>query len=226
MGKKIQIHIADDHKILIEGIYAVIETSTEIEIEGFSLTGEEVIEWYKHNCEHNIVDVLILDINMPLLDGVGVLKFLKNQPMTKMKVIILSGYDDVNLVRELIQLGASGFLSKNNASQHIIDAVKIVHSGEQFFDTDIKDNLLRLFIGNGVMKGDRPESLISQNLTKRELEVLKLISSEYNSTEIATMLNLSKSTVETYRKKLFKKIKAKNAVGLVKYAIKYNLMKL
>ena len=163
---------------------------------------------------------------MPLLDGVGVLKFLKNQPITEMKVIILSGYDDVNLVRELIQLGASGFLSKNSASQYIIDAVKIVHAGEQFFDTAIKDNLLRLFIGNGVMKGDRPESLISQSLTKRELEVLKLISSEYNSTEIAAKLNLSKSTIETYRKKLFKKIKAKNAVGLVKYAIKYNLMKL
>lgn len=222
MGKKIQIHIADDHKILIEGIYAVIETSTEIEIEGFSLTGEEVVEWY----ENNTADVLILDVNMPLLDGVGVLKFLKNQPITEMKVIILSGYDDVNLVRELIQLGASGFLSKNSASQYIIDAVKIVHAGEQFFDTAIKDNLLRLFIGNGVMKGDRPESLISQSLTKRELEVLKLISSEYNSTEIAAKLNLSKSTIETYRKKLFKKIKAKNAVGLVKYAIKYNLMKL
>ena len=76
------------------------------------------------------------------------------------------------------------------------------------------------------MRGDRPESLISQNLTKRELEVLKLIAKEYNSSEIAFQLNLSKSTIETYRKNLFKKIKAKNAVGLVKYAIKYNLMKL
>lgn len=221
MGKKIQIHIADDHKILIEGIYAVIETSTEIEIEGFSLTGKDVIEWYK---EHT-ADVLILDVNMPLIDGVGVLKFLKNQP-TDIKVIVLSGYDDVNLVKELVQLGASGFLSKNSASQYIIEAVKTVHAGEQFFDAAIKDNLLRLFIGNDVMRGDRPESLISQNLTKRELEVLKLIAKEYNSSEIAIQLNLSKSTIETYRKNLFKKIKAKNAVGLVKYAIKYNLMKL
>jgi len=221
MGKKIQIHIADDHEILIEGIYAVIDTSDEIEIEGFSLTGKDVIDWY----EKSTADVLILDINMPSVDGVGVLKFLKHQ-QTKMKVIVLSGYDDVNLVKELIQLGASGFLSKNSASQHIIEAVKTVHSGQQFFDPAIKDNLLRLFMGRVVMKGDRPESLISQNLTKRELEVLKLIAKEYNSSEIAIKLNLSKSTIETYRKNLFKKIKAKNAVGLVKYAIKYNLMKL
>jgi|TARA_B110000858_G_scaffold167753_1_gene195852 two-component system invasion response regulator UvrY len=219
MKEKIQVHIADDHKILIEGIVAVINTESDIEIEGYSLTGKEVIDW----AEDHYADILILDINMPEYDGIEVLKFFKIKKIN-LKVIILSSYDDVKLVQEMINLGASGFLSKDSAGQHIVEAIRTVHAGEQYFSDTIKNNLLKLFTGKNVKLGQRPQSTIVNSLTDRETEVLKLISQEYSSPEIAQILNISQSTVDTYRKSLLKKTNVKNAVGLAMYAVKNKII--
>ena len=219
MKEKIQVHIADDHKILIEGIIAVINTESDIEIEGYSLTGKEVIDW----AEDHYADILILDINMPEYDGIEVLKFFKIKKIN-LKVIILSSYDDVKLVQEMINLGASGFLSKDSAGQHIVEAIRTVHAGDQYFSDTVKNNLLKLYTGKNVKLGQRPQSTIVNSLTDRETEVLKLISQEYSSPEIAQILNISQSTVDTYRKSLLKKTNVKNAVGLAMYAVKNKII--
>jgi len=219
MKNKIRVHIADDHKILIEGIIAVINTEKSIEVEGYSLTGKQVIEWI----ESNSADILILDINMPEYDGIEVLKFFKQKKITQ-KVIILSSYDDVKLVQEMINLGANGFLSKNSAGLHIIEAINAVYHGDQYFSDTIKNNLIKLYTGENVTSGKRPESTILNSLTPRELEVLKLITDEYSSPEIAGILNISQSTVDTYRKSLLKKTNVKNSIGLAMYAVKNNII--
>jgi two-component system invasion response regulator UvrY len=219
MNEKIKVHIADDHKILIEGIVAVINTESDIQVEGYSLTGKEVIDW----AEDHYADILILDINMPEYDGIEVLKFFKIKKIN-LKVIILSSYDDVKLVQEMINLGASGFLSKDSAGQHIVEAIRTVHAGEQYFSDTVKNNLLKLYTGKNVKLGQRPQSTIVNSLTDRETEVLKLISQEYSSPEIAQILNISQSTVDTYRKSLLKKTNVKNAVGLAMYAVKNKII--
>ena len=219
MKEKIKVHIADDHKILIEGIVAVINTEDDIEIEGYSLNGKEVIDW----AEDHSADILILDINMPIYDGIDVLKFFKIKKINQ-KVIILSSYEDVKLVKEMINLGASGFLSKDSAGQHIVEAIRTVHEGGQYFSDTIKNNLLKLYTGKNVRPGQRPQSTIANSLTDRETEVLKLISQEYSSPEIAQILNISQSTVDTYRKSLLKKTNVKNAVGLAMYAVKNKII--
>ena len=219
MNEKIKVHIADDHKILIEGIVAVINTESDIQVEGFSLTGKAVIDW----AEDHYADILILDINMPIYDGIEVLKFFKIKKIN-LKVIILSSYDDVKLVQEMINLGASGFLSKDSAGQHIVEAIRTVHAGEQYFSDTVKNNLLKLYTGKNVKLGQRPQSTIVNSLTDRETEVLKLISQEYSSPEIAQILNISQSTVDTYRKSLLKKTNVKNAVGLAMYAVKNKII--
>jgi len=219
MNEKIKVHIADDHKILIEGIVAVINTESDIQVEGFSLTGKEVIDW----AEDHSANILILDINMPIYDGIEVLKFFKIKKIN-LKVIILSSYDDVKLVQEMINLGASGFLSKDSAGQHIVEAIRTVHAGEQYFSNTVKNNLLKLYTGKNVKLGQRPQSTIVNSLTDRETEVLKLISQEYSSPEIAQILNISQSTVDTYRKSLLKKTNVKNAVGLAMYAVKNKII--
>jgi DNA-binding NarL/FixJ family response regulator len=219
MKEKIYVHVADDHKILIEGIIAVINTDKDIEVEGYSLTGKEVIDW----AQSSSADILILDINMPHYDGIEVLKFFKVKGI-KIKTIILSSYDDVKLVEEMLTLGASGFLSKDSAGEHIINAIKAVHEGEQYFSDAIKSNLLKLYTGQKVKAGQRPESTIAHSLTDREIEVLKLIAQEYSSPEIADILNISQSTVDTYRKSLLKKTNVKNAVGLAMYAVKNKII--
>lgn len=219
MKNIIRVHIADDHKILIEGIIAVINTDVSIEVEGYSLTGKQVIEWI----ESNSADILILDINMPEYDGIEVLKFFKQKKITQ-KVIILSSYDDVKLVQEMINLGANGFLSKSSAGLHIIEAINAVYHGDQYFSDTIKNNLIKLYTGKNVTSGKRPESTILNSLTPRELEVLKLITDEYSSPEIAGILNISQSTVDTYRKSLLKKTNVKNSIGLAMYAVKNNII--
>ena len=219
MKNIIRVHIADDHKILIEGIIAVINTDESIEVDGYSLTGKQVIEWI----ESNSADILILDINMPEYDGIEVLKFFKQKKITQ-KVIILSSYDDVKLVQEMINLGANGFLSKSSAGLHIIEAINAVYHGDQYFSDTIKNNLIKLYTGKNVTSGKRPESTILNSLTPRELEVLKLITDEYSSPEIAEILNISQSTVDTYRKSLLKKTNVKNSIGLAMYAVKNNII--
>jgi DNA-binding NarL/FixJ family response regulator len=221
MNKKIYVHIADDHKILIEGIIAVINTDKEIEIKGYSLTGKEVIDWFDE--KRNKADVLILDITMPLLDGFEVLKYF-NKNGIKQNVIILSSYDDIKIVQEMLSLGCKGYITKNSAGEHIVEAIKAVASGEQYFSSDIQQILLKSFAGQQVPVGDAPNKFIIDTLTGRELDVLKLITKQYSSPEIADTLNLGISTIETHRKNLLRKLKVKNSVGLAMYAVKNNIV--
>ena len=107
--KKIKVHIADDHQILIDGIYAVLSSEENIEVVGSSLNGEDVLKWFASN----EADILILDINMPIVDGIEVLQsFIKIG--FQQKTIILSSYDDIKLIKEVLKIGAKGFLAKNH----------------------------------------------------------------------------------------------------------------
>lgn len=221
MNKKIQVHVADDHKILIEGIMAVINTDKDIEIKGYSLTGKEVIDWF--DVKKNKADVLILDITMPVLDGFEVLKHFKKNKVNQ-KVIVLSSYDDIKIVQEVLSLGCKGYISKNNAGEHVVKAIKAVANGEQYFSNDIQSILLKTFAGQDVPQGEMPDNFLTETLTDREVEVLKLITKEYSTIEIADFLSLSVNTVETYRKSLLRKINVKNAVGLAMYAVKNNIV--
>ena len=219
MEGKIKVHVADDHLILIEGIIAVINTDKEIEVVGHSQTGKAVMEWF----EKNEADILILDVNMPEMDGIEVLKAF-NKLKKNQKIIILSSYDDVKFVKELTTLGADGFLAKTSAGEHIIKAIKSVQNGDPYFSDDIKEGLLNMYIGQNVVEGSRPGKKAVSNLTERELEVLKLVAKECSTSEIADQLHISVNTVETYRKNLLKKINVKNAVGLALYAVKYKII--
>lgn len=221
MKKKIYVHIADDHKIVIEGIIAVLNTEKDIQISGYSLTGTDVISWFDN--PKNKADVLILDITMPILDGIGVMKHFRNNRINQ-NVIIVSSYDDVKIVQEMLNLGCKGYITKDNAGEYIIDAVKAVANGEQYFSPNIQKKLLKTFSGQKVAEGDLPENFLIESLTDREFEVLKLITKQYNTPQIASMLHLSISTVETHRKKLLKKLNVKNSVGLAMYAVKNKIV--
>lgn len=217
MKEKIYVHVADDHKIVIDGLIAVINTDKNIEVSEYSLTGKQVTDWFDN--EENKADVLILDITMPVLDGIGVLKYFRKNKI-KQKVIILSSYDDLKIVQEMLKLGCRGYITKNNAGEHIIEAIKAVAKGEQYFSDDIQRMLLKTLSGQQVAEGDLPDDFLLETLTERELEVLKLITKQFNTPEIADKLNVSISTIDSHRKKLLKKLKVKNAVGLAMYAVK------
>ncbi len=218
--RKIKVHIADDHQLLIDGIEAVLSSEENIEIVGSSLNGEDVLNWFASN----EADILILDINMPKVDGIAVLQsFLKNN--FQQKVIVLSSYDDTKLIKEVLKIGASGFLAKKCAGRNIVEAINQVYSGKQYFSESVKDKLLASFT-NKFLKIDEmsQESSFFSSLTPRETDVLKLICKQLNSKEISAELHISTNTVETHRKNLINKLKVKNVVGLAIYALKNNIV--
>jgi DNA-binding NarL/FixJ family response regulator len=160
---------------------------------------------------------------MPKKDGIEVLKEF-NQKGFPCKVIILSSYDDLKIIKEVMKLGAKGYLTKKSAGENIIQAIKTVNLGEEYFDDYVREKIFSSFTQNNP-KLNRSSFSENQILSARELEIITLISLEYSGKEISEQLFISLNTVETHRKNIMKKLKTKNVIGLVKYALKNNLIK-
>ena len=219
MLQKIRIHLADDHQILIDGIRTLLHTIPAFEVVGFSLNGNAIF----NEVINNKSDILILDLNMPEKDGLEVIKEFSKKGFP-CKVIILSSHDDLRIIKEVMKLGASGYMTKKCAGENIVEAVHSVSRGEEYFCKSVREKIF-----NTITK-DNPK-LIKQEansnsiLTDRELEIIKLISLEYSGKEISDQLFISTNTVETHRKNIMKKLDAKNSISLVKYALRNNLVK-
>jgi DNA-binding NarL/FixJ family response regulator len=221
MDSKIKIYLADDHQVLIDGMLAVLKNKPNFDVVGYSLNGDKLIEklFFKK------VDILIMDINMPIKDGIQVLREMKEFGFP-CKVIILSSYDEPKLIKEVLNLGASGYLTKECAGENIIDAIETVANGNQYFTEAIKEKFFNSFTQN---EADTPKNMPTikeqiDSITIRELEILKLISFEKSGKEISELLNISANTVETHRKNLMKKLHVKSSIGLVLFASQHNLL--
>ncbi len=172
--------------------------------------------------KENKADVLIMDINMPNRDGITILRDFQKQKVDA-KIIILSSYEDLKIIKEVTKLGASGYLSKSCVADSIHTAIEAVYKGELYYCDAIKERILGSFSGKNT-KAPKEVAPIPSNITDRELQVLKLIVQEFNTKEIAEELCLSPHTIDTHRKKLMYKLQVKSAIGLVKYAIKHKLV--
>ena len=168
MSEKIRIHLADDHQVLIDGMLAVLKTNSKFEVVGRSLNGLDLVTTILSNS----ADILIMDINMPHKDGIEVLKEL-SQVKHSCRVIILSSYDDIKLIKEVLKLGANGYLSKQCAGESIVEAIESVASGKDYFSQNIQEKIFSSFSGNGAETSTN-EISINTTLTDRELEILKL----------------------------------------------------
>jgi DNA-binding NarL/FixJ family response regulator len=220
MENTIKIHLADDHQVLIDGILAVLKTKPNFEIVGFSLNGENLVE----KVAQNHADILVMDINMPEKDGIQVLREFNEKGFT-CKVIVLSSYDDVKLIKEVIKLGASGYLTKQCAGENIIDAITTVAEGNQYFSSTVKDKIFNILTGS-TQNPTYDVTEIIASITARELEILNLIGQEKSGKEISELLFISTNTVETHRKNLMKKLNVKSSIGLVLFATKHNLIEM
>lgn len=220
MNTKIKIHLADDHQVLIDGLLAVLNNQPNYEVVGYSLNGENLVERIARNDAH----ILIMDINMPEKDGIQVLRELNEKGFT-CKVIILSSYDDPKLIQEVIKLGASGYLTKQCAGDHILDAINTVVLGQQYFSDVVKEKIFQLLTIKNTSSSEQSAEEIIASITDRELEILNYICEEMSGKEISEQLKISPNTVETHRKNLMKKINVKTTVGLVMFATKHHLVK-
>ncbi|MFV8375766.1 response regulator [Flavobacterium sp. LB1P62] len=219
MKTKIRIHLADDHQILIDGISTLLQTIPNYEVVGFSLNGTTIYD----DVTKNKSDILVLDINMPEKDGIEVIKEFAEKGFP-CKVIILSSYDDLKLIKEIMKLGASGYLTKQCAGENIVEAIEAISRGEEYFCQPVREKIFNSLTKSNP-KLNKNELNTNSLLTGRELEIITLISLEYSGKEISEQLFISVNTVETHRKNIMKKLDAKNTISLVKYALKNNLIK-
>lgn len=219
MLKTTRIYLADDHQILIDGIKTLLHTNTAFEVVGFSNNGinlfTEVLE--------NSADILILDINMPGKDGIEVIKEFAKKGFP-CKIIVLSSHDDLRIIKEVMKLGSSGYLTKKCAGENIIEAIHSINNGEEYFCKQVREKIFTT-VTKGNPKLNKPELPINFILTERELEIIILIALEFSGKEISEQLFISTNTVETHRKNIMKKLDAKNSISLVKYALKHKLIK-
>jgi DNA-binding NarL/FixJ family response regulator len=219
MDEKIRIHLADDHQVLIDGMKTLLHTVSNFEVVGFSLDGSRLFE----EVTDNRTDILVLDISMPKKDGIEVIKefFKKGFPC---KVIILSSYDDLKIIKEVMKLGASGYLTKQCAGESIVEAIRVVSNGEEYFCDKVREKIFNTATKDN-SKLNKYVPSVDTILTGREIEVITLIALEFSGKEISEQLFISNNTVETHRKNIMKKLKAKNTISLVKYALKNKLIK-
>jgi DNA-binding NarL/FixJ family response regulator len=220
MSQIIKIHLADDHQLLLDSMKSLIEINSNYQVTGYSVNGNHVLE----KVEEEGASILIMDINMPQKDGIEVMKeyALRNYPFS---IIILSSYDDLKLIKEMMNLGAKAYLTKQCAGDNIIEAIQVVTDGEEYFCETVRNKILNTFANkNPNFNIGNNDHIFDKFLSERELQIIKLIALEYKSEDISEELFISVNTVNTHRKNLIKKLNVKSSIGLVTYAIKNNLI--
>ncbi len=198
--------LVDDHPILLEGMKNLIRDP--FEVTHTATSGLAALDYIKVT----EFDLLITDYEMPGITGLELVKAARiAQP--EIKIIVLSMHDDPAVVKELLRSGVSGYILKKDTYKNLTDALQKVMEGKRFLSDEVAELLINL-----------PEEEERGVLTTREIEILKLITKEFNSRQIAEVLFISERTVETHRKNILKKTGATNLVGLVKYAYANNLV--
>ncbi|MGY3089094.1 DNA-binding NarL/FixJ family response regulator [Hymenobacter sp. UYAg731] len=207
--------LADDHTILRDGIRALLSAEPDLEVVGEASNGAEVLALL----ETTPVDVVLMDVQMPVLDGFATMPELR-QRFPEVRVLVLTMLDHENYVARMLEAGALGYVLKNAAISEITHAIRTVATGNPFLCTEIGLNMLYKAVAQRSSTEDAAaEGHSGADLTARELEVLKLIAEGMTNGEIADKLFTSKRTIETHRQNIIAKTQAKNTAALIKLAV-------
>jgi DNA-binding NarL/FixJ family response regulator len=215
----IKVAIADDHLLIISSIENTINAVEDMELCGKYTSGGELIK----GLEQSKPDVLLLDYHLPDQNG-GQLARNITYHYPEIKILALTGFDKPDLVTEMLESGCMGYLLKTTANTAIlIEAINRIYDGHMYIDKSIRDKYVssihRNIHGNNLAEIDT-----KPKLTNREIEILQGIATELSSQEIADKLSISRRTVENHRNSIMIKLGAKNAVGLIKFAIELKLI--
>ena len=207
-----KVIIIDDHKLFTNGLSSILE-SIGLRVMSTFQNGKEAFLYL----QNNEIDIVFTDINMPEMDGLKLCKKLKRDNV-KAKIIILSMYEDPNIIKEAFDCGASAYLSKNTEKEEIIKAIEKSLDNKKY----VNKRLLK--------KKEREEEeeeedtfTLKYKLTLREREILQLLLDQENNRQIGKTLNISIRTVETHRRNIMLKLDVKNNTGLIKKALSYQL---
>ncbi|MFN3849489.1 MAG: response regulator [Spirosomataceae bacterium] len=214
-----RILIADDHQFILESIEMLIATLPEHEVIGTYSNGREVL---KALSIHEDIDLVMTDYNMPEMNGIELTYQIRRQ-FPETKVLLLTVSEDSDTIQEAFKAGVSGYVMKKAGKSEFKEALKTISLGKKYFSESVVFELLN--------RNKQVAELVNEpinekldNLSNREIEIITLIAQEYSTNEIAEKLFLSAATVETHRHNILKKLGFKNAIGLVKFAIKHKLI--
>ena len=206
--------VADDHKMFLDGLLSIISHESDYEIVYTASNGLDLKKYLDINTTDQI-DLAILDINMPKMDGVALNHYIKENHPT-IKTLIVSMLSEPQKIYELTQAAVNGYIPKNAKKEELLKAIETILKGSNYFSNSIKEAYTK-----SIFEQKQHNEI---NLSKREKEILQLIAKEYTTQEIADQLFLSKYTIEGYRTSLISKLNVKNVVGLAKHAIKLGLV--
>lgn len=202
------IILADDHQMIIDGIKALLADDEQVTIVAEARSGVEVLQILKEKANH--VHVIVMDINMPDMDGIDTSKQIR-KIYPWIKILVLSMYNKPGFIQQLISAGVSGYILKNTGKEELLTAITAITQGREYFSQEVTASVMNSY------RSDSRQMAVE--LTKREQEILKLLAGAYTTPEIAEKLFISPYTVDTHRKNLLSKLNLKNTPALVKYAL-------
>jgi len=208
----LRILIADDHAIVRQGLKQIVAETRDIVVAGEASNGQELLD----KIRVDDYDVVVLDITMPVRNGMDVLKQLRSE-RPRLPVLILSIHSEEQYASRALRAGASGYLTKESAPDELVIAIRKVSLGGKYISSSLAEKLaFELEIGR--------EQTPHERLSDREYQVMCMIASGKTVTEIAQELSLSEKTISTYRSRILEKMKMKNSAELTYYAIKNQLV--
>lgn len=205
----IKVYIVDDHAVVIEGVYSLLQNEKDIEITGYAGDGNSCLQYFTKNT----ADIILMDISLPDINGIDLCKTIKKK-YPGVIVLALSTFNQGTYIRKMMENGASGYLLKNSGKKEIIDALKTVYSGKAYLSFDAGKALL----------SENEEQNNLPALTKREKEVLTYIAEGLTNLQIAEKLFISIDTVDSHRKNLHTKLNVKNTAMLIRFAVENKLV--
>ncbi|CAN5531804.1 response regulator transcription factor [soil metagenome] len=210
MPDQISIIIADDHPLFLDGLEKLLNEETDMHVINTANNGRSLVDLVRNKQP----DLILLDINMPVLNGLDTVKTIK-QDYPKIKIIMLSTYGEDHLIEKAKSYGANGYLLKNTNNDALLQSIRLIAAGQSSFPyriTALKTTFIRA--------DDFQKKF---NLTKREHEIIQLIKQENTNMQIAEKIHLSIYTVETHRKNIMHKLKLNSPGALIKFIIENNL---
>ena len=207
----IQVLIIDDHQLVIDGIRSLLNEESDVICDGWANSGRAGLR----KLQESNYDVVLLDINMPEMDGLKTCELILKQHPDVM-VIALTMVGERSMIKAMVKAGAKGYLLKNVGQEELVRAIKRVHGGKSHYSEEIAEILL----------APEPKENVSSipKLSSREKQILRLIVDELTTTEISESLHISVNTVETHRRNIMHKLGARNIAGVVRFAIENGLL--
>lgn len=215
------ILLVDDHQIVRDGIKSLFLDDDDVNIVYEAENGVQALEIVRESKDD--IDVILMDINMPEMDGIECTEKIKSE-LPQMKILILSMLNEDEHIKKVLKAGASGYVLKNSGKEELISALNEVNIGNVYFSEDATKSIMMDLVGKRGRRNEvEPGNKVP--LTDREMEVLEYIVKEYTNQEIAEKLYISVRTVDAHRRNLLEKVGARNTAGLVRYAMERQLFK-